>query len=409
MANRNLAGHSVIPNFLYRNHGNGNHWLKLKLIGTRSNRSAIGATVRAEAVIAGQERWQLRHSAGGSGFCSQEASDLHFGLGDADSVDLLRIEWPSGIVQELHDVAVNRRLTISEPPTLEPIGLSAAQGFEMTLTSRGGFSYQVNRTTDLLTWTPGPASHDVNGSVQVVDAGAGSRSQSFYQAVEIPRSGSGLVAWWAAEGNALDNQFRFHAQVNGGVSYQDGVFGQAFSIAPTGGWVAPTVPVVTKVDDWSMEAWIPWKGSPDTPIHNDQFIIYSGGTGANGYGLSIVDRNLCSLQPYYCGMEGMAVVLYGGLWTFPTGYFPPTNAWVHVALVRAGGVLQLYVDGQEVYSSLTFDPNPPSSQPTFLSHPSPLSSFNGLIDEARVWNRALSAREVRDIQRVGALRLALPP
>src|SRR6266498_4047104 len=46
-------------NFLYRNNGNSNQWLKVKLVGTVSNRSAIGAKVRVQAKIGGEEMWQL--------------------------------------------------------------------------------------------------------------------------------------------------------------------------------------------------------------------------------------------------------------------------------------------------------------------------------------------------------------
>ena len=51
--------------FLYRNNGNLNSWLKLKLIGTVSNRSAIGAKVRVKATIGGKTFWQMREFSGG--------------------------------------------------------------------------------------------------------------------------------------------------------------------------------------------------------------------------------------------------------------------------------------------------------------------------------------------------------
>ena len=47
-------------NLLYRNNGNTNHWLKVKLDGRASNRSGIGAKVRAQATINGQTFWQMR-------------------------------------------------------------------------------------------------------------------------------------------------------------------------------------------------------------------------------------------------------------------------------------------------------------------------------------------------------------
>ncbi|MCL4179541.1 MAG: ASPIC/UnbV domain-containing protein [Verrucomicrobia bacterium] len=107
-------------NFLYRNEESANAWLLVRLIGTVSNRSAIGAKVRVRATIRGQELGQLREISGGSGWSSQNNLRVDFGLGDATNVDLLRIEWPSGIVQEFRDLAARQILTVTEPLRLLP-------------------------------------------------------------------------------------------------------------------------------------------------------------------------------------------------------------------------------------------------------------------------------------------------
>jgi hypothetical protein len=105
------------PNLLYHNDGNANAWLHVKLAGTRSNRSAIGAKVRVKAFYRGASRWQLREISGGDGESNQQSLNAAFGLADATVVDTLRVEWPSGAVQELHDVAPRQILTITEPAT----------------------------------------------------------------------------------------------------------------------------------------------------------------------------------------------------------------------------------------------------------------------------------------------------
>jgi hypothetical protein len=104
-----------LTNRLYHNDGNSNAWLNVKLVGTVSNRSAIGAKVRVRAFFRGQDRWQLREISGGEGGGNQQSLNAEFGLADASVVETLRIEWPSGIVQELHDVAPRQFLTITEP------------------------------------------------------------------------------------------------------------------------------------------------------------------------------------------------------------------------------------------------------------------------------------------------------
>jgi hypothetical protein len=99
---------------LFRNEGTPNNWIMLTLTGTGSNRSAIGAKVWARITLGGVPRMLLREVQ--SGGHAQNATDqrVHFGLGDAESIEVLRVDWPSGQVQELRDVAVNQFLTVVE-------------------------------------------------------------------------------------------------------------------------------------------------------------------------------------------------------------------------------------------------------------------------------------------------------
>jgi hypothetical protein len=94
-------------NLLYRNNGNSNAWLNFRLVGTVSNRSAIGAKVRLKATIHGRTFWQMREISGGSGFLCQNDMRANFGLGDATNADLVRIEWPSGTVREFQNGSGN--------------------------------------------------------------------------------------------------------------------------------------------------------------------------------------------------------------------------------------------------------------------------------------------------------------
>jgi ASPIC/UnbV protein/VCBS repeat protein len=98
------------PHQLFRNRGNGNHWLEIDLEGTLSNRDGIGASVTLEAggVV------QMRGQGGGTHQNSQHHQRLHFGLGKHTAVDWLTIRWPSGIIQHLEHVATDYILTIRE-------------------------------------------------------------------------------------------------------------------------------------------------------------------------------------------------------------------------------------------------------------------------------------------------------
>jgi hypothetical protein len=89
---------------------NPNHWLGLKLIGTRSNRSAIGARVRC---ITGKTS-QVQEVRGGGSYFSQSDLRVHFGLGATTQVDRLEIRWPNGLEEEWEGLAVDRYLTLKE-------------------------------------------------------------------------------------------------------------------------------------------------------------------------------------------------------------------------------------------------------------------------------------------------------
>ncbi len=99
------------PAYLFRNDGgNRNHWLHLKLVGTRSNRDGIGAKVTVESPAGRQS--QTVHS--GSSYCSQSELALTFGLGRDSKASTIDIEWPSGARQRLTNVPAGQYLTIQE-------------------------------------------------------------------------------------------------------------------------------------------------------------------------------------------------------------------------------------------------------------------------------------------------------
>ena len=97
-----------------RNEGNGNHWLTVETIGTRSNRDGIGAQLRL-VTESGQEQFSLVSTAGS--YMSANDKRVHFGLHRDAKVKLLEIAWPSGTLQRLEDVAADRILTVKEPPS----------------------------------------------------------------------------------------------------------------------------------------------------------------------------------------------------------------------------------------------------------------------------------------------------
>lgn len=88
------------------------HWILLKLVGTRSNRMGIGAQVHI-TIEDGRSQWNEVTTA--VGYASSSDSRVHFGLGANRRIKDLEIRWPSGIKQTLHDIPVDRVMTVDEP------------------------------------------------------------------------------------------------------------------------------------------------------------------------------------------------------------------------------------------------------------------------------------------------------
>jgi hypothetical protein len=103
------------PSLLRNDVSGTNSWLKVKLIGTKSNRSAIGARVTVNAGKALQTQEVMSQSS----FLSASDFRLHFGLGDAKSGEV-RVRWPSGTWQDIGSVAANQLVTIKEGTGVVP-------------------------------------------------------------------------------------------------------------------------------------------------------------------------------------------------------------------------------------------------------------------------------------------------
>ena len=120
------------------------------------------------------------------------AGDLraHFGSGDATQVDLLRIEWPIGVVQELANVAAEQILTITEhqagmtnAPTMTA-SKSAGGAVQLTATGQANLRYVFEASSDLAQWTKVAVRTNLTGTVEFTPA-ASSSPQRFYR-VQMP-------------------------------------------------------------------------------------------------------------------------------------------------------------------------------------------------------------------------------
>ncbi len=87
-----------------------NNWLKLKLIGTKSNRTAIGARLRLRA----GGRWQTQEVTSQASYYSHNDLRLHFGLGANTKAEQIEIRWPSGQIELIKEIAANQIVSVKE-------------------------------------------------------------------------------------------------------------------------------------------------------------------------------------------------------------------------------------------------------------------------------------------------------
>ena len=106
-ANRHIPG---VYNSLYENKGKGLHSLRLKLVGTKSNRDAIGAVVKVTI----ENFVRKIPVVNGTSFRSQYSMPLIIGTGSHKVIESLEISWPSGIVQRVKNIATDRMITVTE-------------------------------------------------------------------------------------------------------------------------------------------------------------------------------------------------------------------------------------------------------------------------------------------------------
>ncbi|HEX5833159.1 MAG TPA: CRTAC1 family protein [Pyrinomonadaceae bacterium] len=98
------------PQLLRNENGNANNSILIKTVGVKSNRGGVGARVK---VVSG-DLTQTDEVRSGDSYISQSDMRLHFGLEKRTKIDSIEVRWPSGTVDKITGVGVNRVITIKE-------------------------------------------------------------------------------------------------------------------------------------------------------------------------------------------------------------------------------------------------------------------------------------------------------
>jgi hypothetical protein len=124
--------------YLFHNEGGTNHSLRIKLVGTKSNRDGIGAVVRLSS---GNDQ-QVKMLKSGSSYVSQSELILTFGLGANTKANSIEIQWPSGQADKLANIGANQTITVQEGK-----GVTSARAYEKQTTPSNHIQAKSNKTT----------------------------------------------------------------------------------------------------------------------------------------------------------------------------------------------------------------------------------------------------------------------
>ncbi len=133
-----------IPDALWMNRRNTNHFFGLSLRGVQSNRSAVGARITLYSALG----TQIREVRSGESYGISNSLQIHFGMGQLTQIDSVVVRWPSGQVDKLYQPAVNQFFTLQEggcllpDPEIAAIGSTVfCTGQTATLTAPAGYTY----------------------------------------------------------------------------------------------------------------------------------------------------------------------------------------------------------------------------------------------------------------------------
>ena len=198
----------------------------------------------------------------------------------------------------------------------------------------------------------------------------------------------GAIAWWPGDGNANDIIAGQNGALQNGATFATGISGQAFTFDGSGSHID-----VPDTSAWAFDAnpftIALWAKFNDTSqgwlIGSDDAAAYQKWIFGYGYG---------GLAFHSVNGESMLVV-------YPD-WLPEPGQWYHLAVTRDGNTFTLYINGVPVTNLTASFVIPDASTPLTIGGAEGRFSFNGLLDEIGIYNRALTAAEIQSIFNAGS-------
>jgi hypothetical protein len=114
-----ISNMNAPPMLLVNDLRNGNHWIALRTVGTKSNRDGIGAKITVKSGA----RTLVDEVRSGSSYISNNDMRVHFGLGSATKIDSVQVRWPSGLIERFENLPVDSFHTLKEGAGM-PVGIT---------------------------------------------------------------------------------------------------------------------------------------------------------------------------------------------------------------------------------------------------------------------------------------------
>ncbi len=204
----------------------------------------------------------------------------------------------------------------------------------------------------------------------------------------------GLVAWWPGDGSGVDLAATNFATPHNGASFVPGIVAEAFSFDGVDDFVSVSDSPLWDfgLDDFSIALWVKFNR-----IKRSMFVHQQDGSGVGGFEFDLQVGGLVFAR------DNVHVAII-------QPWFPRTNTWYHLAVIRYGGEYRLFVDGTQL-GSPTLDSNPVNNVAGPLrigNWASPQYDLDGFIDELSIFNRALSSNEIASIVAAGSAGMCKP-
>ncbi|PWU11251.1 MAG: hypothetical protein C5B50_23740 [Verrucomicrobia bacterium] len=207
---------------------------------------------------------------------------------------------------------------------------------------------------------------------------------------------SGLVSWWAAEGNATDMAGGNHGTAFGSVSYGPGIVYQGFVLGGSGSYVQLSNSPALQAQTFTIETWVKRASA--------SVATASGTPGANLFGYGPGGWNLGIYN------DGRLSFTKAGSSDVQTAALVTDTNYHHLCVTKTGSTVVFYVDGV-AYPAPAYDPGFAFSTTPAIGAMGTTGGYNfwGTIDEVSFYNRALSSSEVHSIYAAGSYGKCLSP